>query len=394
MVKKMKINKYYIFFVIMGCILAVGCTTISTTDEKPTPPDTSSNLNIIPTTILPQTTNLPGTNTGQLVVSIGGYNAQFPVIVDDKNSGTVSQGKPLKLNLSEGIHTIKICSGDACDTVDVNILSAITTTIDFEERLNRDLPQGSLNVSIGYYNANIPVYIDNSRVGNVSPGKPLSQKVSAGSHSVKICIQDDCYTEDVNVTTQKHTLVDFESRLRVEGRMADLIVSIGGYNAQKLPVFLDNISVGVASQGDPLTIRVSTGVHEVKVCSGAVCPTKKTEVNFGKQNFIDFGDELIKNAEFQEPTVRIIDYTVSGNTMILNTEFINPDVKEHIMTATFSCSYSYIDSNRNRIGSSSTGQLTRTVRAGNRTLASTNLVLSGGRDYLTSPPVVLSLITT
>jgi hypothetical protein len=192
MVKKMKINKYYIFFVIMGCILAVGCTTISTTDEKPTPPDTSSNLNIIPTTILPQTTNLPGTNTGQLVVSIGGYNAQFPVIVDDKNSGTVSQGKPLKLNLSEGIHTIKICSGDACDTVDVNILSAITTTIDFEERLNRDLPQGSLNVSIGYYNANIPVYIDNSRVGNVSPGKPLSQKVSAGSHSVKICILDDC----------------------------------------------------------------------------------------------------------------------------------------------------------------------------------------------------------
>ena len=389
----MKINRILIFFVIMGCLLAGGCTTISinTTAEQPTPPDMSSNLNIIPTTILPQKTNLMSINSGQLVVSIGGYNAQFPVIVDNKNSGTVTQGKPLKLNLSEGIHTIKICSGEVCETVDVNIISAITTTIDFEERLNRDLPQGLLNVSIGYYNAIVPVYIDNSRVGNVSPGKPLSQKISAGNHSVKICIINDCYTENIDVTSQKQTLVNFESRLKNEGRMADLIVSIGGYNAQKLPVFLDNISVGVASQGDPLTIRVSTGVHEVKVCSGVVCPTKKTEVNFGKQNFIDFGDELIENAEFQEPTVRIIDYTVSGNTMILNTEFINPDIKEHTMTATFSCTYTYIDSTRNRIGSSATGQLSRSVRAGNRTLASTNLYLSGGHDYLPSPPVVLTV---
>lgn len=399
----MKINYLLIIFVVIGCILAVGyfVRSIDTTtgNTSTTSNTTTSFVNISSpnnthATVSTHISSSSSTNQGQLLISIGGYNAQLPVFIDNIRSGNVSKDIPLSLKLPEGFHTVKICSGTMCETLDVNIISATKTSIDFEEMLNRDLPQGLLKVSIGDYNIRLPVFIDNEFAGNVSMGNPLSLKVSSGSHSVKICINPDCYNENVDVTPLNETLVDFGSRLKVEGRMADLIVSIGGYNAQKLPVFLENTKVGVASQGDHLTIKVSTGVHEVKVCSGMVCPTKKIEVKFGKQNFIDFGDELIKNAEFQEPTVRILDYTLSGSTMILNTEFINPLDKDRTITATFSCTYTYIDSTRNRVGSSTAGQLSRSVKAGNRTLASTNLYLSGGRDYMPSPPVVLTVTTS
>lgn len=391
-----------VLLVVMAYILVTGCVVISTKNETivqtPSPktyPSAPGTTTASPATTVPTLREIPpGVPFGKLNISIGNYKARLPVFVDNVSAGQVSTGNVLNLKVIEGKHTIRICSGSFCVTVDVPVYSAITTTIDFEERLTRDLPLGWLNVSIGDYNTRALVYIDDVSAGNVSAGKPLYQWVGSGNHSVKICIMDDCYTENVEVISPNQTTVDFGSRLNREGRMADLLISIGGYNGQELPVFLDNTSAGVVSQAKSLKIQVNTGEHEVKVCSGMVCPKKQIEVKFGKQNFLDFGEQLITDAEYREPTVRIVDYTLNGNYLRINAEYINPSEKDLTITATFSCVYSYKDySATTRLSNFGQGQAAQYVRAGNRVMSAADMYLSGGTDIIVSEPVVLKVTT-
>lgn len=398
----MKAGEFFIILMIVGCVLVTGCvlkptnneTLVQTLSPTTTPPAAMKTTTVIPTAV-PVLSNIPeGVPFGQLKVSVGNYNAILPVFVDNMSAGQVSAGKMLNLTVTEGRHTVRVCSGSVCETIDVSILSATTTTVDFEERLNRDFPLGSLNVSIGDFNANLPVSIDNLSAGNVSRGKPLIRMVSQGHHSVKICTIDNCFTEDVEVRLPNQTVVNFESRLKREGLLADLMVSIGGYNAQKLPVFLDDTSAGYVSQGTPLTLQVNTGVHEVKVCSGKYCSQEQVEVKFGKMNFIDFEEQLKTNAEYLEPTVHIVDYNLNGNSLMIHAEFINPASEDLTMTATFSCVYSYKDNpTKTRMSSSAQGQLVQSVRAGNRVISATSMYLAGGTDIMVSEPVVLTLTT-
>ena len=107
-----------------------------------------------------------------LEVSIGKYQAELPVFIDNQTAGRVSPGKPLDISVDEGHHVVKICDGSACVQADVQITSGIKTVIDFGERLAKDIPKGTLNVSIGSYNAvGLPVFIDNLTVGQVSYGQ-------------------------------------------------------------------------------------------------------------------------------------------------------------------------------------------------------------------------------
>lgn len=384
-------KKVGLFFILMiiGCILVTGCVL------KPTVNETRPSQTTVPATTMikpvfgDSSQNVP---FGQLNVSIGTYNARLPVYVDDINAGIVSAGKMLNLRVVEGNHTVKVCSGSVCETVNVNINSAIKTTIDFEERLNKNLPQGSLNVSIGNYIGNLTLFIDNVSAGTVSPGKPLNLKIVEGNHLVKICNIDDCLTEDVVIKQSNQTNVDFGDRLLSNIIKGEVMVSIGGYNAE-LPVKIDNVTVGTAAQGKPLTIMVNTGEHVVVVCSGAVCEKEQVSVKFGKRSVIDFGERLQKNAEFPKPTARIVSTNQNGNTLMVVVEFINPDTKDVTISATISCQYSYINSNRERVGNSAQVQVTRVVKASDRPTQSASIYLSGS-EVIVSPPVITDLTIT
>lgn len=393
---------WLIILMIVGCLLITVYFLNPTISLKNGTINDTSNIvpedtpNIIPNDSLKNPVfgehlqNLP---YGQLNVSIGNYNARLPVYVDNMEAGYVSSGKMLSLNVVEGNRTIKVCSGAVCETIDVNILSATKTLIDFEERLNRDLPMGSLNVSIGDYNGILPVYIDMLVTGNVSTGIPLIQVLSPGNHSIRICSYENCYTENVNITPRNQTTIDFGSRLKNGDRQADLVLSIMGYKAQDLPFFIDNVSAGVLSHGTLVTVKVNTGIHDVKVCSGSVCAQEQVEVKFGKTAYVDFSEQLKRNAEFVEPIVRIVDYSLSGSTIIVNAEFINPSAKDLTMTATFSCVYSAINSEHVRLSNSVTSQETRSVRAGDRSVQTVYMYLPYGNDYIYSPPVITRIIT-
>ena len=361
--------------------------------QTPTPSLTPTNLGTWQT-IAPAG---PGTSVsasgikGPLIVSIGNYDAKLPVLVDTTNVGEVAKGKPLNISVNEGYHTIRVCSGVVCEQVGVEVRSAIKTTIDFGERLRMALPQGSLTVSNGADDSNLPVYLDNTSVGTVAGSKPLKLMVAEGSHTVRVCAVSVCDQQNVVINSTIPVSVDFGERLSKALPKGPLTVSIGGYNAE-LPVFIDNTIVGVVSLGKPLNLMVREGRHTVKVCVGVICENENIEIKFGQPAFVDFGERLKKNVEFSTPTVRIVNSFVTGTTMNVELEFINPDKIDHIMTVTIGCGYSFITpNNRERKNNYSQSLITRSVKAGSRLNQGGTIPFTGGSTYIPSEPTIVDV---
>ena len=266
-------KKIILLACIIGCIVVAGCVAQTGKNTTPESNSPSTTLSVPATTpAIAQTLPVSAKDgvTGRLIVAIGSYAGELPVFIDNTSVGTVSSAKPLNITVNEGHRTIRVCSGSRCEQVGVEIKSAIKTSIDFEERLKNNAPQGSLSVSLGDYNANLPVLIDDKNRGNVSKGKPLNLTVSEGRHTVKVCAGFTCEQQDVEITSAKQTTVDFGEQLKKSIRQGPLMVSLGGYNAE-LPVFIDNTSFGNVSTGKPLNVMMSEGSHTVRVCVGLVC---------------------------------------------------------------------------------------------------------------------------
>jgi hypothetical protein len=254
--------------------------------------------------------------------------------------------------------------------------------------------KGPLSVSIADFNAKIPVLIDNTGLGEVSRGKPLNISVNEGYHIVKICVGDVCEQVGVEVKSGIKTTIDFGERLKKDIRQGPLTVSLGSYIAE-LPVFIDNMSVGNVSTGKPLNVMLSEGNHTARVCVGLICENETVEVKFAQQSIVDFGERLKKSAEFSTPTVRIVNYFITGNRLTVDAEYINPGKTDLSMTATIGVGYSYIDSGtRQRENQYGQYRFTRSVRAGNRLKQSLEMTLSGGSSTIASEPKIVEVITT
>ena len=392
-----KIIPLTLFVVIVGCIVAAGCiaetgknTTLESTVSPTALSTPATNPGNVPTTL---PVGAKDGVTGRLIIAIGNYNANLPVFIDNTSVGEVSSGKPLNITVNEGRRTVRICSGTWCEQVVVEIKSGIKTSIDFEERLKNNAPQGSLSVSLGDYNANLPVFIDNKTMGNVSMGKPLNLTVSAGRHIVKVCSGSMCEQQEVEISSTKPTSVDFGEPLKKSIRQGPLMVSLGSYNAE-LPVFIDNASVGNVSTVKPLNVMMSEGNHSVRVCVGLVCENEVVVIKFAQQSIVDFGERFKKSAEFSKPTVRIVKFFMTGNRLTVDAEFINPGKTDLSMTTTVGVGYSFIDSaTHQRENQYGQYRFTRSVRAGNRTTQSLEMTLSGGSSTIASEPTIVEVLT-
>jgi hypothetical protein len=94
------------------------------------------------------------------------------------------------------------------------VLTSSPTTVDFGDWLKKDILTGPLTVSIGGYNAELPVFVDNINVGNISKSKQLNLMVSEGNHTVKVCVGIICENETVKVKFAKPLYIDFGERLK------------------------------------------------------------------------------------------------------------------------------------------------------------------------------------
>ena len=162
----------------------------------------------------------------------------------------------------------------------------------------------------------------------------------------------------------------------------------------EFPVSIDNVSAGVVKTARPLTLMVDEGNHTIAVCCGVVCERENVTIRFGEQRTIDFSERLKENCEFLEPTVRIIGYSLNGDQITVNVEFINPTTRSLTMSAEVSCGYSYIESrSNNRIGNSSRGQVFSTVNAGDRVIKILNLNLASGYSYDYEIPTITKILS-
>jgi hypothetical protein len=252
--------------------------------------------------------------------------------------------------------------------------------------------KGQLTLSIGDYPAEqpVPVLIDTVSAGVVSPGKPLNLTVDTGRHTVRICVTGSCLQEDVLVLSSTPATLDFGERLKKElATRGSLTVSIGGYDAE-LPVIVDDAGAGNVSMGNPLNLMLSEGRHLVTVCVGRLCENETVEIKFAHPVYIDFGERLKKDMEFTRPTIRIVDTRQINDVVTVDVEFINPSAKDITMTATIRCTYSSIDPiSHRRSANSKQDTVTTVVNAGDRTMKSLDLTLTGGSVYNIEIPVIV-----
>jgi hypothetical protein len=185
-------------------VLTTSATAIPTTSP------------VVTATVVPNRTVTSNvTQKGQLNVNIGDYSAEPPaaVSVDNVVVGYVSAGEVLNLSTTLGRHAVKLCVIGACFKEDVIILPSEPTDLDFRDQL-KNVTTGPLTVSIGGYVAQLPVFVDNATVGNVSNMKPLNMKVTEGTHNVKVCIGILCENETVEIKFAQPVYVDFGERLK------------------------------------------------------------------------------------------------------------------------------------------------------------------------------------
>ena len=133
----------------IGFILATGCVATTNKNTVNASSDTTDSR-------LPATPTSTSPLQGSLVVSVAGfsYPTNLSVSLDNRTVGMVNPTSPLYLMVSEGNHTIGVCADFVCEQENVTIRFGKYVTVDFSERLRKDVVilQPTARVLEGYKN--------------------------------------------------------------------------------------------------------------------------------------------------------------------------------------------------------------------------------------------------
>jgi len=119
-------------FMAFGLILAAGCVA----PTKKNTVNSSSN-----TTWIIAVPTSPSPLQGSLSVSVAGfsYPTNMTVYLDNQTVGMVNPTSRLYLMVPEGNHTIGVCADFVCEQENVTIRFGKYVTVDFSERLRKDV---------------------------------------------------------------------------------------------------------------------------------------------------------------------------------------------------------------------------------------------------------------
>jgi hypothetical protein len=171
-------------------------------------------------------------------------------------------------------------------------------------------------------------------------------------------------------------------------RQGQVTLYVGGMTGE-YPVFVDTENVGVVSLNRPLTLLLDEGNRTVELCCGVSCVHQNVTIRFGKPRAMDFSEQLEKECQFLEPTVRIVDYFMSGDQVTVNVEFINPTTKGLTISAEIRCVYSYIDNRSNtRFAHSAGGWVSSSLKPGDRKMQTMRLNVASGSGYIFDVPAI------
>jgi hypothetical protein len=102
------------------------------------------------------TANSTSTLKGSLIVSIAGFSSpsNLSVVLDNKTVGTVNRSTPLKMMVSEGDHTVKVCVYSVCVQENVTARFGRYLDVDFSEQLHREVANAQPTARIVQCNRN------------------------------------------------------------------------------------------------------------------------------------------------------------------------------------------------------------------------------------------------
>jgi hypothetical protein len=145
----MKLIEPFALVVAVGLILAAGC--VATTNKNAG--KAFSNTSDFPVNATAHET--PPLKVS-LIVSMTGFSdsADLPVVVDTRPVGTVNRTTPLNLMVSEGNHTVRICVDSVCVQENVTARFGKYSTVDFSERLQREVAKAQPTARIIECNRN------------------------------------------------------------------------------------------------------------------------------------------------------------------------------------------------------------------------------------------------
>jgi len=124
----------YALVITFGIILTAGCVTmVEKTPVNSSPGTTNATVNATPTPV--------SQLNGSLIVTVAGfsYPTNLSVLIDNQTIGSVNPSAPLYLMVPEGNHTIGVCADFICEEENVTIRFGKYITIDFSERLHKDV---------------------------------------------------------------------------------------------------------------------------------------------------------------------------------------------------------------------------------------------------------------
>jgi hypothetical protein len=178
----MKSSVLFSLILVTGCILAAGCLT--ETEKGPMTGNVSPSPAPAITPSVTMTTVPTPTGTvykGQLTISVGGWQGEFPVSVDTMDVGIVATDNPLVLMLEEGYHTVELCCNMRCEQETVDIRFGKQRTIDFSGQLKRDLKYAVPTAEIiGYRPVSDQITIDVEFINPTPKPLAMSADVTCG----------------------------------------------------------------------------------------------------------------------------------------------------------------------------------------------------------------------
>jgi hypothetical protein len=187
--RPMKIIPLLALLIAAGCILASGCvaqTKKDTVNGTTTPTSTFApftNTTTVPNSNMTNVTNATNVTKlkGPLRVSISGYPADLPLIIDNVTVGIVSREKPLDLMIDEGVHNVTVCVGKICEQENVTIFFAKKTYVDFGERLRRDVefPEPTARI-VEYFKYGDGIAVNIEFINPLTKDLAMSAEVSCG----------------------------------------------------------------------------------------------------------------------------------------------------------------------------------------------------------------------
>ena len=174
------------FIVAAGCLAPTNNLTVNATTAPTFVPNTNTSDTGVNQTIN-ATADTTSTLNGSLRVSIRGitYPATLSVVLDNETVGTVKPTTPLYLMVPEGNHTVVVCVRSVCVQENVTTRFGRYVTVDFSERLQRDVEfldpfvQPTARILTCYKNGNA-ISIDVEFINPSTKDLLMSVKINCG----------------------------------------------------------------------------------------------------------------------------------------------------------------------------------------------------------------------